>query len=48
MNRMKSRIDREGIFRDDEEEGYLVKKRWDEKKGGWTVIRMYGDLEGVL
>ncbi len=48
MNRMKSRIEREVIFRDDEEEGQLVKKRWNEKKGGCRVIRMYGDLEGVL
>ncbi|HDJ3537994.1 TPA: DUF1643 domain-containing protein [Staphylococcus aureus] len=48
MNTIKSTINTEAIFSDDEQHRYLLKKTWDEKKPACTVITMYPHLDGVL
>lgn len=48
MNSIKSTLETEAVFSDDEQHRYLLKKTWDRKRSTCTIITMYPHLDGIL
>lgn len=48
MKTIKSTLETEAIFSDDQEHRYLLKKKWDSEKQTITIITMYPHYDGIL
>ncbi|CAC8512259.1 DUF1643 domain-containing protein [Staphylococcus aureus] len=48
MQTIKSTLETEAIFSDDQQHRYLLKKIWDKDKQAITIITMYPHYDGVL
>lgn len=48
MKTIKSTLETEAIFSDDQQHRYLLKKTWDSEKQTITIITMYPHYDGIL
>ncbi|MBU7217638.1 DUF1643 domain-containing protein [Staphylococcus gallinarum] len=48
METIKSTLETEAIFSDDQQHRYLLKKTWDSEKQTITIITMYPHYDGIL
>nr|AOQ25927.1 hypothetical protein [Mammaliicoccus sciuri] len=48
METIKSTLETEAIFSDDQQHRYLLKKKWDSEKQTITIITMYPHYDGIL
>ena len=48
MEILKSTLETEAIFSDDQQHRYLLKKTWDNEKQTITIITMYPHYDGIL
>lgn len=48
METIKSTLETEAIFSDDQQHRYLLKKKWDSEKQTITIITMYSHYDGIL
>lgn len=48
MKTIKSTLETEAIFSDDQKQRYLLKKTWDSEKQTITIITMYPHYDGIL
>ncbi|MFY2829156.1 DUF1643 domain-containing protein, partial [Staphylococcus arlettae] len=48
METIKSTLETEAIFSDDQQHRYLLKKTWDCEKQTITIITMYPHYDGIL
>lgn len=48
MQNIKSTLETEAIFSDDNQHRYLLKKTWDDTKQSIAIITMYPSYTGIL